>query len=146
MEERKVTLDEYKAVMQDSKDNNGKLSDEQVGIIALFHGTPEYQDYVKNQKLEFGDKKDIEKIITIGEDKITVDYKGWVTAPNKYSSFISESGNFQETLSNLYAAFGKNNVTEEIFKKGEGPTNAEHFEETTGKNFFRYVMSEGRLG
>lgn len=120
-------------------------TDEERRSISGFASSPENQDYMRNRRLKAGDDKDIEKIITIGNDKITVNYNGSITSPNSYSRYISDSGSLQETLNNLYQAFGRGNVREETFAKGEGPTNKEYFEETTGKSFYRFVMSDGRL-
>lgn len=111
---RDINLDEYKELK--AKGDRGEvLSSVEFQEMIMFMDTPEYKDQLRAEKLEHGDKRDIAKIITIGEDKITVSYKGWITAPNKYGSYVSNTGNAQDTLNNLYAAFGKNNMTEEVF-------------------------------
>lgn len=113
--------------------------------MGKFEGTTEYRDYIKQQQLAHGAKKDIETVITIGQDKITITYDNVLTMPDKYANF-SGSSVHQETIDRLLEAFGKENVAIETFEPGEGPTNAEFFEQTTGRNFYRHVMSEGRVG
>lgn len=141
---KNLTLSEYKEL---EKKDAGSITSDEIVEMAKFHQTEEYANYHKAQVLEQGNRQDIKTIITIGEDKISIRYDGSIQTPNSYAHYISHANgaDVQGTLENLYAAFGKSNVIEETFLKGEGPTNAEYFEEKTGKNYHRFVMSDGRI-
>lgn len=115
-------------------------------ILTKFEASKEYSDYQKMLKLEHGKEHDIATIITIGNDKLTLSYEGYLTTPNSYAIFLAGTGNNRDILDNIYRALGEKNVSEESFAKGEGPTNAEFYQQTTGNSYYRYVMSEGRFG
>lgn len=135
-----ITLDEYKELNQKEG-----LTPEESLEIAKFSETAAFSDYQRTEALKKGDSKDIETVISIGNDKITIGFDGLMTLPNKYESYVA-AGDPSKTLENLYQAFGKDNVSVEKFEEGQGPTNAEFFEQTTGKNYFRHIMSDGRFG
>jgi hypothetical protein len=141
---KNLTLSEYKEL---EKKDTGSITSNETMEMTKFHGTEEYAAYHKTQLLEQGNKKDIKTIITIGEDKLSISYDGSIQTPNSYAHYISRANgaDVQGTLENLYAEFGKSNVIEETFLEEKGPTNAEYFEEKTGKNYYRFVMSDGRI-
>jgi hypothetical protein len=82
-----------------------------------------------------GAEQGTEYLIQINGDYLQLNFGGGSQVPNKYGSYISRDSHSQ-SLSNLYKALGKGNVSVERFNKGEGPTNAEVYETVSGKNFY----------
>lgn len=81
-----------------------------------------------------GTNQDTEYLIEIKGEYLQLNFGGGSQVPNKYANYIT--GDHNESLKNLYKAFGKDNVSVEHFKRGEGPTNAEVYEITQGKDFY----------
>jgi len=139
-----ISLEEYKQLVKKSTNDEGNTIEDSKAIFK-FMKTEVYAEYQKSEQLKKGSDKDIETIISINDDDITFGYNGFSKAPNKYASYIVPMDP-QKTIDNLYEAFGKNNVSVDVFDQGKGPTNAEYFEKATGKNHFRFVMSDGKFG
>lgn len=137
---RLISLEEFKKLEAKA----GEMSPMEVWHYSQFTMTEEYSDYRKEQSLENGKLRETERVIIVGDERIV--YKnGSVSRTNNIEQYFVP-GDREATLENIYAAFGVKNVEVANYAKGESPTNAELFEQLTGKSYYRHVMSDGRFG
>jgi hypothetical protein len=137
---RKISLEEFKKL----EATPSEMTPVQSWQFSQFMMTEAYSDYRKEQSLENGKLRQTQRVITIGNERII--YKDGSTSMTNNMKQYFVSGDREATLENIYAAFGKNQVEVTNFAKGESPTNSELFEQLTGKNYYRHIMSDGRFG
>ena len=138
---RKISLEEFKKMESMGVDKISAIQNWQYGQFLM---SEEYAHYNKEKSIQNGKERETERIIKVGNESIIYKKNSTNMSNNLWPHYVA--GDMKATLDNILSAFGREKVEVMDYENKESPTNAEVFKMITGKDYYRHIMSDGKLG